>query len=237
MSNGQLRLRFPKVRKPAERQHGGRRANAGRLPKGPIAGMPHVQRPKLSRHHPVHVTVRVIPAVGKLRRRRAYRCVQWALIRMAPREDFRVAHVSIQRTHLHLLVEASDARALSRGVRAFEISVARRLNRACGRTGVVFRDRYHAQQLTTPRQVRNAFAYVLNNWRRHREDADRGWKLDPFSSAIAFDGWRGHEHLAGFRLPPGYDALPVKYAKSWLLREGWRRHGLIDPRELPGPRA
>jgi REP element-mobilizing transposase RayT len=199
--------------------------------------MPHLARPRLSRHHPVHVTVRVERDVPRLRRRRAYQCASWALLRLAGRDDFRIVHLSIQQTHLHLLVEADDADALSRGVRAFEISFARRINRAIGtRRGRVFRDRYHAEAITTPRQARNAFAYVLNNWRRHHEDRGRGFRLDPYSSAIAFDGWRGHTHLAGFRLPRDYQALPVRYATRWLLTIGWRRHGLVDPRERPGPR-
>ena len=233
----QLAIRFPRARKPAKRMHGGRRAGAGRKPANGIkAGMPHFARPRLSPHHPVHVTVRVERDLPKLRRRKAYQCASWALIRMVPREDFRVVHVSIQQTHVHLLVEAHDEDALSRGVRAFEISFARRINRAIRRRGRVFRDRYHAAQIKTPRQARNAFAYILNNWRKHREDSSHAWKLDPFSSAIAFDGWKGHAHIAGFRPPRGYQALPVKYATLWLLEEGWRRYGLIDPRERPGPR-
>jgi REP element-mobilizing transposase RayT len=183
----------------------------------------------------VHVTVRVERDVPRLRRRRAYQCASWALVRSAPRQDFRIVHLSIQRTHLHLIVEADDADALSRGVRAFEISFARRINRAIGRKGRVFRDRYHATQLATPRQARHALAYVLNNWRRHREDRTTRAQLDAYSSAIGFDGWRGHAHTAGFRLPRGYDPLPVRYATRWLLTAGWRRHGLLDPRERPGP--
>jgi REP element-mobilizing transposase RayT len=197
--------------------------------------MPHIRRPRLSRHHPVHVTVRVDRAVGRLRRRRAYDCVKWALVRMIPRDDFRVVHVSIQATHLHLLVEADDERSLSRGVRAFEISVARGLNNAIGRKGRVFRDRYHADAITAPRRARHAFAYVLNNWRKHREDRSGGGRsaIDPYSSAIAFDGWRGHPR---FRVPRGHDLLPTKTPTRWLLTDGWRRHGLVDPRERPGPR-
>jgi len=46
--------------------------------------------------------------------------------------------------------------------------------------------------LKTPREVRNAINYVLNNWRHHHED--RGfesmfWEVDPFSSAVGFTGW------------------------------------------------
>jgi REP element-mobilizing transposase RayT len=217
------------------RTWGGARKGAGRKPTGDKAGMPHVARPRLAAAHPVHVTMRVERSVPRLRRHRAYECVARALVRMIRRDDFRVVHVSIQATHLHLLCEAQDERALSRGVRAFEISVARRINRACGRRGRVFADRYHAEAITTPRRARHALAYVLNNWRRHREDAARGWRIDPFSSAITFDGWRGEEATAGWRLPRGYDALPVRRATSWLLATGWRRHGRVRLDERPGP--
>ena len=217
------------------RTWGGARAGAGRKPAGDRAGMPHVARPRLAKPHPVHVTVRVERTVPRLRRRRAYECVARALLRMLRRDDFRVVHVSIQATHLHLLCEATDERALSRGVRAFEISVARRINRVTARRGRVFADRYHAEAITTPRRARHALASVLNNWRRHREDAARGWRIDPYSSAIAFDGWRGHEAIAGWRLPRGYDALPVRLATSWLLTTGWRRHGRVRLDERPGP--
>jgi hypothetical protein len=44
---------------------------------------------------------------------------------------------------------------------------------------------------------------------------------------------------AGDRRPaaafPEATALPeVARPRTWLLRVGWRRHGLVDPAELPG---
>jgi len=234
-ASGQLPIRFPRKRAKTKRMHGGSREGAGRKPaNGVKAGMPHVARPKLSRHHPVHITVRVARDVERLRKRRAYQCVSWALIRMHAREDFRIVHVSIQSNHVHLLVEAHDERALSRGVRAFEISFARRINRAMRtRKGRVFPDRYHARQIKTPRQARSAFAYVLNNWRKHREDVGRSWRLDPYSTAIAFEGWK--HHARPFRWPRDYEALPVRFPTCWLLTEGWRKHGLVGIDERPGP--
>jgi hypothetical protein len=80
----------------------------------------------------------------------------------------------VQATHLHLLVEASDERALSRGVRAFEISVARRLNKAVGRKGRVFRDRYHADALTTPRTITIAAAAARSIRTRARSRSTDG---------------------------------------------------------------
>src|SRR5438105_4946461 len=218
------------------RTWGGKRTGAGRTPNGARAGVTHLRRPRLDRHHPLHVTLRVVPAVGRLRRRTAYRCVSRALLVCIPHDDFRIVHVSIQATHLHLVVEASDARALARGMQGFEISAARRLNRSIGRRGRVFADRYHAEAITTPRRARRVLAYVINNWRRHGEDAGRRWRIDPYSSAIAFDGWKGRQHLAGFPWPPGYEALPVSYPTVWLLTTGWRRHGLVGLDERPGPR-
>jgi hypothetical protein len=145
------------------------------------------------------------------------------------RQDFRICQLSIQGNHLHLIVEADDAVALARGMQGFQISCARRLNGALGRRGQVFTDRYHPVVLKSPRQVRNALCYVINNWRRHREDAGRA-AVDAYSSGIGFDGWK---IAVNRRITAETELLPVKFAHGWLLTHGWRRHGLISPWERP----
>jgi hypothetical protein len=132
-----------------------------------------------------------------------------------------------------LIVEAKHKTALAKGMQSFLISAARMINRAVGKRGTVFGDRYHATILRTPRQVRACVAYVLNNWRRHGEDRDRTWKIDPFSSAISFGGWTELDGL-GFRPPPTYASLIVWFPKTWLLATGWRKHGRIGAFEVPG---
>ena len=147
----------------------------------------------------------------------------------AAKERFgaRVVHFSVQRDHLHLIVEAADVRALVRAMRALAIRLAMRLNRWWRRRGRVFADRYHARVLKTPREVRNALAYVLLNGRRHGVS---GVGIDPCSSGAWFDGWAD----------PSARALEttaiVAAARTWLLRVGWRRHGPIGLGELPGRR-
>jgi REP element-mobilizing transposase RayT len=147
--------------------------------------------------------------------------------------DFRVIHFSLMNTHLHLIVEAEDKGALSRGLRALEIRIARRLNRLAGRQGRVFSDRYHARALRTPRQARAALCYVILNARHHRKPNARCAWLDPCSSAASFDGFS-----RPCALPPGYTEDEPFTATSapttWLLRIGWRRHGEISPDEVPG---
>jgi REP element-mobilizing transposase RayT len=191
----------------------------------------HVSRPEHLARHPVHVVLRVRPEVGSLRRRHAYRAIRGALGRSAARTDYRVVHVSIQRTHLHLLVEADDKHALTLGMQGFAISAAKRLNRELRRArGEVFPFRYHATPITTPTQARNALAYILNNWRRHQTDHRAPWRIDPYSSADAFRGWeRPH------RYAPRETPLPVVRATTWLLTDGWTRAGPIDYAEVPGP--
>src|SRR6188474_1015321 len=47
---------------------GGRRRGAGRKPRGARAGVSHRPRPVIRKRTPVHVTVRLVPEVGSLRR-------------------------------------------------------------------------------------------------------------------------------------------------------------------------
>ncbi len=137
---------------------------------------------------------------------------------------------SVQRDHLHLIVEADDKKALSRGMRGLAIRCALAVNRALGRRGALWADRYHAIALRTPRMVRNALVYVLANAAKHLR-AVAG--LDPCSSAPWFDGFRD---AAVTVTPPAGDEAPTRAPRTWLLRVGWRRHGLLSRDEVPALR-
>ena len=134
-------------------------------------------------------------------------------------------HFSVQRDHLHLIVEADDATALSRGMRALAIRCALGVNRALRRRGALWSDRYHALALATPRMVRNALVYVLANARKHLALAAG---IDPCSSARWFDGFPESR-------PASHGDPPTRLPRTWLLRLGWRRHGLITRDEGPRP--
>jgi len=137
---------------------------------------------------------------------------------------FRLVHFSVQRDHVHLILEGEGLHTLRRGIQGLTIRVAKAINRALGRRGKVWDDRYHLRALPTPREVRNALIYVLQNWRKHLNDV-RG--LDPRSSTAWFTGWR-----FSTAPPPG---SPVVRPRTWLATLGWRRHGLIGIDEAPRP--
>jgi REP element-mobilizing transposase RayT len=184
----------------------------------------------------VHVTLSVAESLPNLRTPELRAAIEGAFVRARKaherRGDFRVVHYSIQRHHIHLIVEARDARALSRGMQGLCIRLAKTINRALRRRGTVFVDRYFERILRTPRQVRNCLVYVLGNARKHaaqrRKTFGRDW-TDPCSSAGYFDGWK-----QPLMAPAGRDP-PVAAPRTWLLQAGWRRCGLIAFDDLPGP--
>jgi len=170
----------------------------------------------------VHVTLRLRSGLPSLRGDSIFNAVQRAF-RAASRDSFRLLQFSVQSDHLHLVVESDTPTRLARGVQGLAIRVARAVNRVLRRHGRVWDGRYHSRFLRTPREVRNALVYVLQNFRKHVPGA-RG--LDPRSSAAWFQGWRT------MRAAP-LDSAPVVAARTWLARIGGRRHGLLEVREAP----
>ena len=232
---------------------GGKRRGAGRKPKGERAGAPHKRRPQVKPYHAVHVVLRVTADVGSLRKRHMYQALRQATITTASRERhdernnaFRIVHISLQHDHVHLIVEADHKLALSRGMQGFQISAAKHVNRIVSkrrgerRRGSVFPDRFHQEIIKTPRHAHRTLGYVLNNWRKHHEDRtplSRTWNVDPFSTGVVFDGWKEREqaHVL-WRWRETYEPMVVYLPKTWLLREGWRKYGLIPFDHVPSSR-
>lgn len=193
MSRRQLQLKLP--------ERGGPRPGAGRPRLHPRPGLkgtevPHRRRPEFAARHPVHVTIALVPGLGYLRAYSRARAVQEVLREAAERFGVRIVHYSIQGMHLHLIVEAESAEALSQAMQGLSIRLAKRLNALARRHGRVLVDRYHAHVLQSRREVANAVRYVRENYRHHaREHLPRGFR-DPYSSALA----------------------PLVAARTWLLR-------------------
>jgi REP element-mobilizing transposase RayT len=180
--------------------------------------------------------------IPSLRSERLVRELRHSLAAACERGEFRVAHYSIQRDHVHMIVEAHGREALARGMKSIAARLARAVNRVFARSGPVLDGRFHHRVLRTPREVRNALAYVLLNARRHFAKRSGGRRppvrLDAASSARWFEGWK-HAWRTRLGPPDEEPAAPreVASAHTWLLRVGWRRHGLVDPSEVPGVRT
>jgi len=149
----------------------------------------------------VHVTLRVLEDVWNLRSHRCYRRIERCFAAALGRFGLRLIEFSVQGNHLHLIVEADDDDALTRGIQGLSIRIAKALNSLMNRKGRLFADHYHAHLLRTPTELVNAIRYVLENHARHFGTAGD----DAFNSAGLADAAR--------RIVL---AVPV----SWLLRVG-----------------
>ena len=207
----------------------------------------------------MHVTLRARREASFLRAETVFAAVRRAFGR-AQREDFGIVHFSVQGNHVHLLVEAKDRAALGSGMQGLTTRLARAINGALRRSGRVWADRYHRRDLGSPREVRHALVYVLQNHAKHGADTSLGHgaehlRLDPKSSAVYFPGWTSRAGPALARLralerardrelaserdaaEPRHPSAPVCAPSGWLLTEGWRLGGAIDPAERPRPEA
>jgi putative transposase len=202
-----------------QRTWGGPRPDSGRKVQSVRRKVPHRVRAAHASYHPVHVTMRRAKGLPGFRAERLHRLLREA-IRETRREGFRIVHYSIQSDHLHMLVEADDARALTNGMKSFAVRVAMRVNHWVLRRprGRVWGDSYHRRELTSPSEVRNVLVYLLNNHLKHGE-----WEvglIDPCSSAPWFGGWMHR------REPVPKDEHAGERAWTWLLDEGWSTTGL-----------
>jgi hypothetical protein len=181
----------------------------------------------------MHVTLRVRPDVPSLRGSKLFRRIRGAFTKARHRFGMTLAHYSVQRNHLHLIVEANDRRALARGIQGLATRIAKAVNRVHERRGPVFVERYYARPLRTALQVKRALVYVLFNERHHL--ARRGlslpcWWLDPCSSIreLPYLGW--HPELPSPRLMRPTSTYPPRF---YLLQIAWKRFGPIRFDDLP----
>jgi REP element-mobilizing transposase RayT len=208
---------------------GGKRKGAGRKASG-RRKVPHRKRAKCGKKAALHVTVRLVDGLPSMRRGDLLSAIGGVFRRLrddvARGERFRVVCFSVQPDHLHLVIEASDDGALTSGMRGLGIRLARAVNRVLGRKGAFVGDRFHARRLTTPTEARNAFVYVLQNYRKH---PDRFvWLVDgvDVASSARWFGWWD-------RPPPCTGPSPVWPPRTWLLGVGWLPLGPLRRDEGP----
>lgn len=224
----------------AASRRGGRRPGSGRKPVGERRNGPeHRTRAALSGRAPVLVTLRFHQSIRRnLRARRYFDVIRRCLRQAKERRGCRICHFSVQRNHIHLLIEPPSAAGgvcvqaeLGLAIRGLAISIARRINRSLARRGAAFAHRFHCRELSSPLAVKRALTYLIHNGRKHaRQDGTHkpsGW-IDPCSSAAYVPVWSRRSQMAPEHEQADDDA-PVASPRTWLLRLGWhRKHRGLD---------
>ena len=202
------RLRHPvQLVLPRTNTHGGRRAGAGRPRRE--RGVSRRRRPEVSPRYPLHVILRLRDDVPVLRTIVRFKHVKAAFRDGCDRFGLRLCDFSLQHAHIHLVVEADDKCALSRGMQGLAVRLAQHINAVCGRAGKVFADRYFARPLRARADVLNTLRYVRYNWQKHQHALGRpvDWReVDRFSTLSGEACWFDEA------------AQTVARPRTWLLR-------------------
>ncbi len=117
--------------------------------------------------------------------------------------------------HVHLLVEADNNKILGQGMQSFGICFSKGINKIKHLAGRVFKTRYHYRQLKTPREIKNAFNYIVGNAMKHKEASSI---LSLYNSLVMVENFN--------RLYPGFEQMideTIKKNRSLnVLREDLR---------------
>src|SRR5689334_9894235 len=137
---GQLELVVP--RWGGKPKGAGRKRRAGRAPR-----VDHRRRDVRAGRFPVLVTLRIRPEWRSLRVKDLLRLLHGVVRATCDRGLVRIKQFSFMRDHVHLIVEADDGVAVSRGMQGFGVRLAKALHAHHGKGGSVTADRYHARDL------------------------------------------------------------------------------------------
>ncbi|MES2525523.1 MAG: transposase [Bdellovibrionota bacterium] len=137
--------------------HGGRRPNSGRK-RIHSKGVSHAKREKVRTFTPLHVNFKYKLMV---KNKEGLKALHKA-IKNARTHELKIIHFSLQHNHVHLIIEASSNKILTKGMRSLTITLAKLLNK-----GRIQLQRFHLHVLKTNREIRNAVRYVLFNERKH----------------------------------------------------------------------
>ena len=189
------------------KMHGGKRKNAGR--KNRTGQSTHKKRPTIDGKKPLHITLKCTP---NLQKPKILNKMKEACKRT---QDFEmnVLQFSILCDHIHMIVEAKSNDAVTRGIKSLTNKLAKKF-------GTKFKGRYHMRIITSPRQMKNTYKYVMLNYAKH---ADLPAHIDGFSTGDTFTHWSKLTKIHGDHEERKPDHYGLKKPETWLADRGWMR--------------
>jgi len=127
----------------------------------------HQSRPVLPKDRPLHVTIKFDKTqIANLRNKLFYREIRKSLQRLRAK-GVRLIEFSVQKDHIHFLLEAGNKLLLGKAMRALSISLSKRFSLLLNRKIKALKNRYHLHILNTRKELKNARHYILNNSTNH----------------------------------------------------------------------
>jgi REP element-mobilizing transposase RayT len=128
----------------------------------------HRARPLLPKNTPVHVTIKIRPFLFQTLRKKVYFKKISRAISRARSKGLRIIHFTVQKDHLHFMIEAENNKQLAKGMQALGISLSKSLKGNIAKhIRSVYKSRYHLHILNTIREIKNTKLYILGNAIKH----------------------------------------------------------------------
>ena len=143
-------------------KHGGRRPSSGRN-RIHSKGVSHRPRELITSRTPVHINFKVSTYIQS---KAALEILTYA-INKAQTHNLNIIYYALQSNHIHLIAEATNNQALTKGMRSLTISFVKRIQKLKGIHESIQVERYHLHVLKCPKEVEYAVYYVLNNELHH----------------------------------------------------------------------
>lgn len=130
------------------------------------------------------------------------------------RFGLRIIHFSLLHNHIHLIVEADSNEILTRGMRSFTVTFAKRIQQ-----GRVQLERYHLHVLKSIRETKNAIKYVpFNNQRHGSIIIDEYSSLLHVSNAVAMIKAFAKEKKVSLKIKEGNPSVPLSLPQSYFAQ-------------------
>ena len=165
--------------------------NAGR-PAMHDKGIRHIKREEINRPRPLHLTVKLIRA--DIQNKTILKGLRHAILR-ARLCGLSIIHYSLEHDHVHIYAESSDNKTLARGMKAFGVSLVKRINFHLKSKGSCYKTRYHLRVLRSATEVKNVLNYILKNGIKHKRTTS---VIDPYNSALVLHNFK----IIGLKLIP-----------------------------------
>lgn len=131
----------------------------------------HIERPIFYKTRSFMITIKVKKNKAEIRNKTVLSLLKRAIMN-ARRQGLKVIHFTLEYDHAHFLIEADNHIILAKGMQSLGVTLAKAINKARKQSGTVYKNRYHFNRITTPRQLRNVMNYIFTNGRKHGRTKD-----------------------------------------------------------------
>ena len=142
-------------------------------------GIRHTKREEILRPSPLHLTIKLKKA--NIQNKVILNGLRHAIMR-ARLQGLKIIHFSLEKNHVHLYVESQNNEILGRAMKAFGVSLVKKINRHFKTNGSCYKTRYHLHILRSATEVKRVIHYILNNGIKHRRTSSL---IDPYNSSLA----------------------------------------------------